>query len=69
MAMKVAQEQEIPENILAIMDMIEITEHALRIAQEQKRKEVNASTKQALVHKVATLKAMLNLIEESVENC
>ena len=69
MAMKVAQEQVIPENILAIMDMIEITEHALRIAQEQKSRENNAEAKQALVHKAATLKAMLNRIEESIENC
>lgn len=69
MAMKVAQEQPINENILAIMDMIEITEHALRIAQEQKSREINAEAKQALVHKAATLKAMLNRIEESIENC
>lgn len=51
------------------MDMIEITEHALRVAQEQKSKEVNAELKQALIHKTATLKAMLNRIEESIENC
>ncbi len=68
-AMKVAQEQTIPENILAIMDMIEITEHALRISQEQKKMEVNAEAKQALVHKTATLRALLNRIEESIENC
>jgi site-specific recombinase len=69
MAMKVAQEQPINENVMAIMDMIEITEHALRIAQEQKSKEVDAETKQALIHKTATLQAMLNRIEESIENC
>lgn len=69
MAMKVAQEQPIHEGILAIMDMIEITEHALRVAQEQKSKEIDAETKHALIHKTATLKAMLNRIEESVENC
>lgn len=69
MAMKVAQEQAIPENVIAIMDMIEITEHALKIAQEQKNKEVNAEAKQALVYKTATLKAILNRIEESIENC
>ena len=69
MAMKVAQEQLIPENVIAIMDMIEITEHALRIAQEQKSRAVDAESKQALIHKTATLKAMLNRIEESIENC
>ena len=69
MAMKVAQEQPINENVLAIMDMIEITEHALRLAREQKSKEVDAEFKQALIHKTATLQAMLNRIEESIENC
>lgn len=69
MAMRVAKEQAIPENVLAVMDMIEITEHALKIAEEQKRREVNAESKRALMHKVATLKAILNRIEESIENC
>lgn len=69
MAMRLAQEQSMPEEIAAVMDMLEITEHALKVAQEQKSREVNAEIKNALMHKTATLDAMLKRIEESIENC
>jgi len=69
LAMKVAQGQNMPEAVVALMDVIEITENALRIAQAQKDAATNDAERQALVHKTATLRALLNRIEESIENC
>lgn len=69
LAMKVARNQVVPQNLLAIMGMIEVTETAMKTAQAQVRREQNADIKQALIHKEATLRAMLNRINESIENC
>jgi len=68
MAMKIAGKQTIPSNVLAVMDMIEVTEHALKQVQAQKRMTDDVQIKNELVYKEATIKAILKRIEESVEN-
>lgn len=68
MATKIASRQTIPSNVLAVMDMIEITEHALKQVQAQRKQVKDVLLKNELVHKEATIKAILKRIEESVEN-
>jgi hypothetical protein len=69
LATRIANNQQMPENIVAIMDMIEMTEHALKNVQQQRRAETNPEIKNALMHKEAMLKAMIQRIDEAVENC
>ena len=69
MAVRLAQLEPLPDALAAVIDLIEPTENALRMAQKQLETSDIAEQRQAIGHKIAMLKAVLGRIEESIESC